>query len=166
MSTAEEFRARKILVKDGDLTIACRRPDPLTLIADDVLPLPLFADVLENLTATMQTAFDDRVSTEARAKPSDPMVQRFLDRWVCAAAVMPHVVLTEDEALADADALWVQDIDPSVRWAILQRTSSAFASPRLRAAVLEFRRQQSAGAAVGSNGAAVREDAIPALAGA
>lgn len=163
-ATAEQLRNRPILVKvDDTLTITCRRPDPLTLIADDILPLPLFAEVLEQITASMQSAFDDEVDVPTKAAELKTF-RRFVDRWVCAAAVKPRVVLTEAEALADRSAYWVQDLEEDVRTEIVRRTNRAFASTRLRTAVMDFRRQQSVGAVAGSDRASLRKDAVPALA--
>jgi hypothetical protein len=62
IATAEQIRNRPILVAipGSDLQIACRRPDPLDLIARDLLPLELFHAVL------------DRVVDQGAPAPFDP----------------------------------------------------------------------------------------------
>lgn len=165
-ATADQLRNRKILVKvDGDLTITCRRPDPLALIADGTLQLPIFAKVLDQITAAVQAVFDDDVSASTETEDFK-QYRRFVDRWVCAAAVKPRVVLTEAEAILDPASMWVQDLEDEVRYEIVRRTNRAFASTRLRTAVMDFRRHQSVGADARPDGAAVREDPVPAFAGA
>lgn len=165
VATAEQLRNRPILVPvpGTDLQIECRRPDPLTLIADGILPLPIFGGVLEQLT---ELAHGDSEDATSNIQAAWKTYLAFVDHWVCAAAVKPRVVLTEEEALADRSTYWVQELEQGVRYDILQRTNSAFRSDRLRTAVQEFRRQQSVGAAAGPSSAPVREDPVTAVASA
>lgn len=169
IATADQIRNRPILVTipGTDQQIQCRRPDPLTLLADGVLPLPIFADVLEQLHDLMQPQpeYDNRPITDHVAK-QPKTYEAFVARWVCAAAVAPRVVLTEEEAIADPEALWVEDLELDVQISIVRQTGRLLASARVIAAVRDFRRQQSAGAGAGSDRETVREDAVGAVAGA
>lgn len=168
--TADQIRNRLILVAlsdSPDVQLQCRRPDLLRLIADNVLPLDTFGAVLEHLSQIVEAnvLFDNRPLVESVV--STPEVYNdFVDRWVCAAVVAPRVVLTEDEALADPQALWVADIPRPTRYEVVRVTNRAVGSSRVRTAVADFRRQQSVGAAPGSDGQAVREDAVAAPPGA
>lgn len=138
LGTADQIRRRPILVTvpGTDLQIQCRVPDVLVLIADGILPLPIFGEVLDQITTLRQDG--------QAVQPADVNLTTYwqlVNRWVCAAAESPRFVLTEDEALADPSTLWVEEIDRDVRLTILERTNQPFASSRLRTAVQTFRRQ-------------------------
>lgn len=161
-STAASLRARPIIVTvpgDGDnepVRLACRRPDPLILFASELLPLPIYAAVAEAVTTSM-----NRLSLGA---VKDPIAYGdFIDRWVCAAVVTPHVVLTEAEA--SDEAIWVEDLSPEVRVAVFLRTNDRLSTKRVTDAVAEFRRHQPLDPDPGSSGAPVRGAAVESLIG-
>lgn len=162
LSTAASLRARPIIVtvpSDGDsepVRISCRRPDPIVLFANDMLPLEIYANVAENVSGTMNSF------TLAAVK--DPATYGdFVDRWVCAAAVSPKVVLAEQDA--SDEAIWVEDLAPDVRVAIFMKTNDRLANKRVIDAVAEFRRNQSVDHDTGPDGAQVRDTAVESLVG-
>ncbi len=172
LSTAASLRARSIIVTvpDGDaepIRIACKRPDPLPLFASELLPLEVYAAVIETIGGTayrhaMQTHDELRKMTDAAAK--DPATYGdFIDRWACAAAVTPAVVLTAAEA--SDEAIWVEDLPPEVRVAIFMRTNDRLANKRVIDAVAEFRRTQRVDPDPGSGGSTVRNNTVEALVG-
>lgn len=167
IATADQIRNRPIFVavSDSTLQIECRRPDPLEMIAHDVLPLPIFHEVLHVIATWAERETEpsaEELSTEVQKAPG--AWGKFIDRWACAAAVKPHVVLTEAEAESDATALWVEDLDFETRLQILRATNRNLRSPKLKTAVTDFRRLQPGGAAARSNGAPVRDAALDAAA--
>ena len=165
IATAEKFRSRTILVPvlGTDMQFQCRRPDPLALIADGLLPLDTFAAVIEQLH---EVAGANILDNRDQQKVTDyKTFSELVDRWVTAAVTAPKVVLTEEELATSPGALWVGEIDAEIRLEIMRRTSLPFASPRVKTAVADFRRQQPAGASAGSNGASVRGAAVDAAGG-
>lgn len=161
-STAASLRARPIIVtvpSDGEadpIRIACRRPDPLTLFASDLLPLEIYAAVAEQVTGPV-AAFS------LAALRNQALYGDFIDRWVCAAAVDPVVVLTAAEA--SEDAIWVEDLGPDIRVAIFLKTNDRLAGKRVTDAVADFRRLQSVDPDPGSDGPAVRGAPVESLVG-
>lgn len=159
VTTAAEFRNRVILVSidgtDGQ-QLQCRRPDLLQLIADGALSLEVYGDVLERLHALFQS---DNV-IDNRPLPEQLPYDAFVDRFVCAAVVAPKVVLTDEEVIADPEAIWVSDLPRATRYEVVRVCNRALASPRLKTAVADFRLQQSLGLGVGPDGETVREDAV------
>lgn len=163
VATAEQIRNRKVFVQVPglDLEIECRCPDPLVLITEGILPLETYSAVLALINEVLDTGviFDNRPLAEG--KETDPKtVSDMIARWVCAAAVAPVIVVSEDEAMADPSKLWVFDLEPAIRIEIVRRTGRRLVSSRLKTAVQEFRRQRFPGAGPGPDGAAVREDPV------
>lgn len=159
-ATAEQIRNRPIAVTipGTDLQIELCRPDPLTLIANNVLPLEVFASVLDVVAQWTQEGEGPSPLEAARKAPQ--LWGQFIDRWVCAASVSPQVVLDEAAALADPTKLWIDEIDLPVKLEILRLTNTRFRSPRLGDAVKEFRRLRPEGAGAGSDGEAVRRETV------
>lgn len=160
LSTAASLRARQIIVTvqgDADtepVRIACKRPDPLRLFASELLPLELYGAVADTASSSIGT-----FSAAAAREPGK--YGDFIDRWACAAAVQPAIVMTEAEA--SDEAVWVEDLAPEVRVAIFMRTNDRLANKRVIDAVAEFRRQQPVDLDPGSGGAPVRDGAVEAL---
>jgi len=159
-STPASLKARLVLVTvpavEGEseaVRIACRRPDPLVLFANGWLPLEIFATVLEKVQGPM-SEFVEAALVDAETYGD------FIDRWVCAAAVTPPIVLTEAEAVANEAAIWVEDLAPDVRFAIWRKTTDRLASRRVSEAVTTFRRGQSVDPPAGPDGAAVFRAAV------
>ncbi len=161
-STAASLRARPIIVtvpgEDGSepVRISCRRPDPLVLFASALLPLEIYAKVAEKVTGPI-------AGFSLAALKDQGTYGEFIDRWVCAAAVQPHVVLTQEEA--SDEAIWVEDLAPEVRVAIFLKTNDRLANKRVTDAVAEFRRGQPVDPDPGSDGPAVRDTAVESLVG-
>jgi len=161
-STAAQLRARPIVVTvpgEGDaepVRIACKRPDPLVLFTNGLLPLEIYAAVAEVAATTV-----GNFSREAFKDPA--LYGDFIDRWVCAAAMTPRVVLTEGEA--SDEGVWVEDLSPDVRIAVFMKTNDRLASKRVIDAVAEFRRRQPVDLDPGSGGEAVRHAAVESLVG-
>lgn len=165
MSTAQEIRNRTISVPlDGSaLVIECRRPDPMTLITNNILPLDVFHAVLEKFQSWTDTANGDAEGLMQLMVTDPDRWNTFIDTWVCCAAVAPKVVMTEAEAEADPNVLWVFDLEASTRLAIFGATASRkLVSPRVRSAIETFRRDLAARTVAGSDGAAVRDTAVDA----
>lgn len=168
IGTADQFRTRPILVTvaGSDLQIECCKPDPLDLIARDLLPLDIFSDVIEAIAKWNQTPNDGSLPALNRELADVVLAHPkawadLMDRWVCAAAVKPRVVLTEAEAAADPTALWIEDLDYETKTDIFGRTNARLRkSPRVGAAVKEFRRLQPGGVGAGSDRPAVRDAAV------
>jgi len=162
-ATAEQIRNRLVLVTipGTDLQIECRRPDPLDLIAQQILPLEAYADILERVAewATMPEHTSAPSVLETIRSAPDTFAG-FVDRWVCAAAVRPTIVLTEEEVSANPAAVWIDDLDLEVKFEVFRRTNHRLASPRLPAAVKEWLRQRPAGLGDRPDGAAVRDEAV------
>jgi hypothetical protein len=164
-ATAAELReaANAIAVSftDGngnEHRIGCRRPDPVALFANNMLPLNIFASVVEKM--------GDTIASFSAAALKDPTrYADFVDRWVCAAAVNPRVVMTEEEAVAEPASLWVEDLLPQTRLAIFVNTSDRLASKRTVDAIAEFRGQQSVDPAPGSGSTPVPHPTVDALVG-
>lgn len=172
IATAEQIRNRPILVPvpGSDFEIECRCPDPLVLISEGILPLETYGALLAKLHDVVESGssnviYDNRPVAESVADDPKTFFD-MIDRWVCAAAVRPQIVLTDDEATADPSKLSVLDIDRPVKLEIVRRTTRRLLSPRLKTAVQEFRHKRSDGAGPGPDGAAVREDAVGAIASA
>lgn len=171
--TAEQFRQRTIQVPipapagappDAPVQyFTCRRPDPLVLIADGVLPLEVYGHVLAQIADRVDAVFDNRPPAGGAATRRE--YSDFIDRWVCAAAVEPRIVLTEAEATAAPEALWAEEVDADLKLAIFRMTNARILSPRMTDAVSEFLRRKSPGAPAGSDGAAVRDAAVEPAAG-
>lgn len=169
LATADQIRHRPIFVTipGTDLQIECRRPDPLELIANGLLPLDLYAGVLEQLATWAETPGGASPADVAAAvRGESEKYETFTKRWVAAAAVNPRVVLTVEEADADPKALWVDELEDSVKYDIVARTFNAkrFAR-RVSAAVTEFRRLRSDGVGAGRDGQAVPGETVAAVAG-
>lgn len=163
-STVAQLRARRIIVTvpgDGEtepVRIACRRPDPLELFAGELLPLTVYAAVVEVL------ATSSSVGKFSEAAAKDPATYGdFIDRWACAAALQPLVVPTAQDATDEA--IWVEELPPDVRVAIFMRTNDRLVSKRVIDAVAEFRRHQPLDHDPGSDGTPVRESAVEPLSG-
>lgn len=160
LSTAADLRARLVVVSvpgDDDeppMRVACRRPDPLVLFASELLPLDIYAKVAEKVAGSI-TAF----GTAALTDPG--LYGDFIDRWVCAAAVTPRMVLTKDDA--SEEAIWVEDVPPGLRLAIFMKTNDRLVGKRVTDAVSEFRRHQRVDPDPGPGGAAVRGTAVESL---
>lgn len=159
-STAEQLRGRRVIVTvPGDdvnepMRILCRRPDPLVLFSSELLPLAVYGSVVAAASSSI-----GEFSTEAAKDPGK--YGDFIDRWACAAAVNPLVVMTEAES-SDV-AIWVEDLAPEVRVAIFMRTNDRLANKRVIDAVAEFRRTQPMDPGSGPSGAAIRDVAVEAL---
>jgi hypothetical protein len=167
VGTAEQIRTRPILVRvpNSELEIECRRPDPLALIAHNVLPLDIFAGVLERI-AQWTDAGEALTSEIGQAVIDAPKAWgQFIDRWVCAAAVRPQVVLTEADARDVPDALWIDELEYELKMEIFAKTARGLRSPRVGVAVRDFRRLQQSRAAAGPDGAPVREETVGVAAG-
>lgn len=165
MSTAQEIRNRTVIVpiEGTTLSIECRRPDPVVMITDNLLPLQTFAGVLEKFQAWSAENADADALMSAMGAESTRW-NEFLDRWACAAAIEPRLVLTEEEAEANPDVLWVYELNTSTKMAIFGATANRkLVSPRVRSAIEDFRRQSLAGVDVGSDGASVRDAAVAAV---
>lgn len=169
IATADQIRHRPIFITipGTDLQIECRRPDPLDLIANGLLPLELYAGVLEQLTTWAETPGGASPADVAAAILGEgDKYETFTKRWITAAAVTPRVVLTIEEADADPKALWVDELEDSVKYEIVAKTYTArrFAR-RVSAAVTEFRRLRADGAGAGRDGQAVPDASVAAAAG-
>jgi len=163
LSTPASIRGRQIIVTvpDGDaepIRIACKRPDPLQLFAGELLPLEVYGAVAEKVAASSSVGDFALAAAKDPAKYGD-----FIDRWTCAAAVKPVVVLTEAEA--SDEAVWVEDLPPDVRVAIFMRTNDRLTSKRVIDAVAEFRRHQLLDPDPGSGGQTVRDSPVESLVG-
>jgi hypothetical protein len=153
-STAKDLRTRYgadlTLTLPSGAVIQCRRPDLKDLMFRRLLPLPIMA-------ALMKTAQEagDRPLKEVIAE--SPAMPEFIDRWVCAAARRPRIVMTFEEA--GDEALWVQDMPLDDREYIVAATDpNPGTDPAERAsqtvAAAEFS-GDAVGGAAGSTGAPV-----------
>lgn len=142
MSTADQIRQRLITIPiSPDCSIEVRRPDLLSQAVNNVLRLPQFQAVITALSAPMLGYEPPPTSAELDAQSVE-----FIDHWVCAAAVNPRVVLTDEEAEADPSALCVRDLDFEVKLAVYKATCRALSTKGVRDAVSEFRRHVADGA--------------------
>jgi hypothetical protein len=147
VATADQIRNRPIFVTIAGtvLQIECRRPEPLDLIAHNVLPLPVFHDVLHVIATWSERAAEPSAEEmDAEVSKNPGAWGQFIDRWACAAAVNPHVVQTEAEVDTDPSSLWIEDLPFETRLEILRQTNRNLRSPKLKTAVTDFRRVQPA----------------------
>lgn len=142
LATRESLLQRKIVVDvpGTETQLECRRPDPLDQATLNLLPLEQFAAVVEAASASSAGALEF-----AKAALGDPQLYGdFVDRWVCAAVVVPRVVMTREEAETSA-AVWVEDLEPDLRMEVWSRTNDRLTSRRVSDAVKAFRAGQSDG---------------------
>jgi hypothetical protein len=132
------------------VTFICRRLDLHDLLFRRLLPLPLLAALSQVIT---EAKGDPSASVQDRMARS-PLLPEFVDLIVCLSVCEPRVVMTRDEA--GADALWVQVIALNDRSAIVEAVMPPGISKEAAqvTAASEFP-AESAGAPVGSDGAAV-----------
>jgi hypothetical protein len=150
VATAAQLRDRFIYIDvpglDG-VTLKCTRPDPLELIARDLLPLD-----------TLHTALGNAVTGKAPDTPDDKLAaDELIKRWACVAILDPKVVFSKEEANAAPDALWVEDLTPDLRNEVYRRTSDKIYSRRVSEAVQEFRDRLALGAGDRPDGAPVSD---------
>src|ERR1051325_57488 len=160
-ATAEQIRKRRRFITvpgTTPLLIEVQTPDVLAMIAHDGLPLAIFADVLDVIAKWAREGEGPDLLAHATQAPK--VWGDFIDRWVCAAAVSPVIVLDEAAALKDPSKLWVDELDLNVKLEIVQTTNSPFRSPRLGDAVAEFRRLRPEGTRTGSDSTPVRLSAV------
>jgi len=160
-ATTERLRQRPIVVTiAGELDIECRLPDPVDLISANVLPLEVYADVIESI---QRWADSGQAGHLAGDTPKQWItLLDFMDRWCMAAAVSPRLVATTDEVTGD-DTVWIGDLDMDDKVAIWVKTNKRFKNnPRLGDAQKSFRDVQPAGLGVGSDSAEVRDETIDA----
>lgn len=163
-STAAEFRQRYrapkpiiVSIPASDLTIECRRPDLFEMAMSGLITWPALERVrvlsAERASAAAESILDNRPVTTMvdRARAAGDL----LDEWVCLAAVSPRVVMAEHEALANPDALWIEDLPFEGRRAVYLATFTA-----TQTAGADFRGDQSSGAPPGQNSEAVRDEAL------
>lgn len=145
MSTAEQIRQRLIPIPlDAGLVLNVRRPDVLSQIAANALPIEIYGPVIEQLAQVIQgkSALEDPNAAAALAN-----FDEFINRWTCIAAVEPRVVLTEEEAIENPAVLSVHELEFDTKLTVFRMTARGLLTKGVRDAVVEFRRQQSEGPA-------------------
>lgn len=167
-ATAEQIRNRNrfVTVPGTNLQVECRPPDPVDLIAHNLLPLETYAGVLETILKWRQRGGDLINPSEIVGEVAkDPRVWgSFIDRWVAAAAVDPQITLDEEQANANPAMLWIDDLDLDTKLEIFRLTNRGLRSPRLAAAVRDFRDVRPEGAGAGPGGAPLRDAPVGAAA--
>lgn len=99
----------------ADDAFIVRTPDLPTLLANGWLPLPLVHAVSTSMASSGEPQWVIETEDELAAEHG-----RFIDRWICACAILPRIVL--DPTQAGDDALHVSEIDRALRLTILERT--------------------------------------------
>jgi hypothetical protein len=121
-----------VTVPGTELQIRCRRPDMLGRLVAGLLPLPLLARASASIDRWAGLS-PDAVGREVLADPATAAeMAEFIDRWVCAAAVQPRIVMEPTDA--GAAALWIEDLQFTTKIAILSATSPAQEAPAIDAA--------------------------------
>lgn len=153
VATPKTFRSQNTLIVTlpGDIEFQCRRPDPLELIAQDILPLPIYAAVFEAVGQGSLSA------DKMRDAPTTYL--NFVDRWVCAAVVEPRVVL---DVVDPEQEIHIDELSLESRLLIFSKTSDRLVSSRLAAKVAEFRRQEPPDSGPGPSSAPVQHAAVDA----
>lgn len=141
MSTAAEARAVlldevqvPIVVRGKSIAFRCRYPDLETLVFRRALSLPMLSAAL-----TLAERFKPSAMViDERPDAADDPGASFLERWVCAAAIEPRVVL--DQGDAGEDALHIRDLTIGAMWEIFRATSpeKPKAAPEVAAVALSF----------------------------
>jgi len=103
----------------GGATILCRRKSPLTLVMCGILPLPL-------MRAAQRFAEDHAQSDEtemaaALAEPEQSQTLDLINRFICAVAIDPVVVLEDD---GHPDHLLVDELEFDERLEIFRKVSA------------------------------------------
>lgn len=149
--TVAELKAKfgsdiPVPLPDGSGTWRCRKPDFQDVMFRHVIPMPLFQQMLQELSGAADTA-DDLTDEQKRIAAIEQFMANagdrtatFINQWIALAAKTPAIVMTSEEADRDPNALWVLDVPLAVRVAIFNATFE-LPNVRRRQAAGEFRPQ-------------------------
>lgn len=152
LATAGELRKRtvEVPIAGTDMVIKCRKPDLMAMISQGLLSLELYE--IAKRASERTTEENEHITMDVAADYA-----KFIDAWVCAAAVAPRVVLTARQAEEDPHAVWVEDLDLPTKLLILNKTTPA-TKVSLPSGAAEFRSGEPESATTGSASPAVRDE--------
>ena len=157
--TAKQLKDREVPefpidIGNGDQVMA-RRPDLQTLVFEKFMPMPLLNSVMTLIGEWIGKDMQD--VTEDAIELSEDMRQ-FVDRWVCAALIMPRCVLTEDERTDDA--IVITDLTLKTKTIIFKESFSYSAVRQSEVAAAETFHQVGPSEGAGQSSEAVQPETI------